>query len=171
MIMFDRATENLWQQSTGKTLAGSFHESQLSLEPFQLLTIGAVRTLYPEAAVLSEITGHSRDYGRNPYAGYETDGRFVFEPSGIDTTFEPKTIMVVFRDGEQTFTAPWLALRANEVTAYSSTDGVTYTLRTTESGELTISDSSDKVLPFYFEMWFSVAIQNPDQLTIIYPAQ
>ena len=38
MIMYDRLTENLWQQSTGKTLAGSFHPAELNIEPFQLLT-------------------------------------------------------------------------------------------------------------------------------------
>jgi hypothetical protein len=54
MIMFDRTTENLWQQSTGRTLAGSFHPAKLALEPFQLLTLGEIRNTYPDALVLSE---------------------------------------------------------------------------------------------------------------------
>lgn len=168
MIMFDRETENLWQQSTGKTLAGSFHEAQLSLEPFQLLTLGEVRKIYPDAVVLSEDTGFRRDYGRNPYAGYESDNRFVFEPSGINDTFDPKAIMVVFRDEETIFTAPWLALREAGSTSITKGDS-TYTLNVTDAGELTISDDSESTFPFYFEMWFSVAVQNPNTLTIINP--
>ena len=81
MIMFDRATENLWQQSTGKTLAGSFYPAELALVPFLLLTLGEFRNLYSVAVVLREDTAHLRDYAPNPYAGYDTDNRFVFEPS------------------------------------------------------------------------------------------
>ncbi len=168
MIMYDRATENLWQQSTGKTLAGSFHPSQLDLEAFQLLTLGEVRDAHPNAVVLSEDTGYSRNYARNPYAGYESDNRFVFEPSGIDTTFEPKTIMAVFRDDETTFAAPWLLLR--EAGSASVTTGdTTYTLTATDTGELTIIDNNGNTFPFYFEMWFSVAVQHPETLMVINP--
>jgi len=168
MIMYDRATENLWQQSTGKTLAGSFHEAELTIEPFQLLTLGEIRKTYPETRVLSEDTGYGRDYGRNPYAGYETNDRFVFEPSDLDTTFEPKSIMVVFRDDETTFAAPWLALR--EAGSASVTEaGVTYTLTVSDAGELSITDSDNQSHPFYFEMWFSVAVQHEGSLTIIHP--
>lgn len=168
MIMYDRETENLWQQSTGKTLAGSFYEAQLTTEPFQLLTLGEVRDIYPNAKVLSEDTGYGRDYTRNPYAGYESDNRFVFEPSGIDTTFEPKTIMVVFKSSDKTFATPWLALR----TAGSATvtEGVTsYELTVTDAGELSIVDSNNESYPFYFEMWFSVAVQHEGSLAVINP--
>lgn len=168
MIMFDRATENLWQQSTGKTLAGSFHEAQLALESFQLLALSEVREVYPDAVVLSENTGHRRDYARNPYAGYESDNRFVFQPSGVDATFEPKTIMAVFRDGDATFTAPWLSLR-EAVSATVTHGDRTFTLNATDNGELIISDNNGNTLPFYFEMWFSVAVQHAgdDSLTVI----
>jgi len=167
MIMYDRATENLWQQSTGETLAGSLHPAELDLEPFQLLTVGEIRKIYPNALVLSEDTGHRRDYGRNPYAGYEDDNRFVFEPSGIDNTFPPKTIMVVFKDNKSTFTAPWLALR-EAGNASISVNGKTYTLTASEAGELIITDNESIEYPFYFEMWFSVAVQHSD-ITMINP--
>jgi len=168
MIMYDRETENLWQQSTGKTLAGSFHEAELSIEPFQLLTLGEIRDTYPNARVLSEDTGHRRDYRRNPYAGYETNDRFVFEPSDIDTTFEPKTIMAVFRDNDTTFAAPWLALRAAGNATVTEGD-ISYTLTVTDTGELSIMDSNNESHPFYFEMWFSVAVQHEGSLTVINP--
>lgn len=166
MIMYDRATENLWQQSTGKTLAGSFHPAQLDLEPFQLLTLGEVRETHPNALVLSEDTGYGRNYGRNPYAGYESDNSFIFEPSDIDTTFEPKTIMVVFRDGDTTFATPWLTLREAGSTTVTES-GTRYILTVSDTGELTITDDSNESYPFYFEMWFSVAIQHEGSLTVI----
>jgi hypothetical protein len=168
MIMYDRATENLWQQSTGKTLAGSFHSAELALEPFQLLTLGEVRSQYPQAVVLSEDTGHFRDYGRNPYAGYENDDSFVFEPTTIDTSFPPKTIMAVFRSGETTFATPWLELRKTGRATVTEAS-TTYTLEVSDSGELSIVDTTGTPYPFYFEMWFSVAVQHGNALTIVRP--
>jgi len=166
MIMYDRATENLWQQSTGRVLAGSLYPAELIRVPFQLLTLGEIRKNYPNAIVLSEDTGHRRDYARNPYAGYETDDRFVFDPSNIDTTFDPKTIMIVFRDNETTFTTPWLTLR--EVKSLETDHkGTRYALNVTDEGELTITDNHGTTHPFYFEMWFSVAVQHGDGLVIL----
>ena len=166
MIMYDRATENLWQQSTGKTLAGSFYPAELTHEPFQLLSLGDVRKAYPNAQVLSEDTGHSRDYARNPYAGYESDDRFVFDPSNLDTSFPPKTIMAVFRDNGTTFATPWLTLRESGALEREH-DGVRYTLTVTDSGELTITNNSGATHPFYFEMWFSVAVQHSTDLVVL----
>lgn len=168
MIMYDRATENLWQQSTGQALAGSFYPAELTRESFQLLTLGEVRSEHQKAVVLSENTGHFRDYARNPYAGYETDDNFVFNPSNLDTSFPPKTIMAVFRANDTTFATPWLKLR--EVgSATQTSGGITYTLTVTDNGELTITDVSGTTYPFYFEMWFSVAVQHKEELQVIQP--
>ncbi len=161
MIMYDRTTESLWQQSTGNALAGSLYQAQLELAPFQLLTLGEVRRLYPNALVLSEASGYQRDYARNPYAGYENDDRFVFDPSNLDTRFEPKTIMVVFRVGERTYTAPWLALRQAGEVVVPGEEGLVLTVA--DTGELVITDAQGMSYPFYFEMWFSVAVQHEGQ--------
>ena len=166
MIMYDRETENLWQQSTGDTLAGSFYPAELTREPFQLLSLGNVRKTYPNAQVLSENTGHSRDYAQNPYAGYESDDRFVFDPSNLDASFPPKTIMTVFRDGNTTFASPWLTLR-EAGSLEREHNGIGYTLTVTDGGELTITDSSGSTHPFYFEMWFSVAVQHGTDLVVL----
>jgi cytochrome c biogenesis protein CcdA len=168
MIMYDRETENLWQQSTGRPLAGSFYPAQLTLESFQLLTLGDVRATYPQAKVLSEDTGYGRDYARNPYAGYENDDSFIFSPSNLDTSFPPKNIMAVFSDKETVFAVPWLELReAGRATVTQASTA--YTLTVTDAGELSIVDSKGSSYPFYFEMWFSTAVQHGDALKIITP--
>lgn len=166
MIMYDRATENLWQQSTGKTLAGSFHPAELSLESFQLTTMGDVRAQFPNALVLSEDTGHRRDYGRNPYAGYEESEQFIFAPSAHDSQFPSKTIMAAFRAGDTPVATPWLKLR-EAGSAAITIDGIVYTLTISDTGELTITDDAGSEYPFYFEMWFSFAIQHGDTARIV----
>jgi cytochrome c biogenesis protein CcdA len=169
MIMYDRSTENLWQQSTGKTLAGSFYPNKLDLVPFQLLSIAEVRSAYPDAIILSERTGHFRDYSRNPYSGYETDDRFVFDPSNLDTTLPPKTIMAVFTTKDDVpVAAPWLKLREAN-TADIKINDTTYNLIVTDKGELSIIDSNGGSYPFYFEMWFSFAVQHGDKAQVVTP--
>lgn len=165
MIMYDRTTESLWQQSTGAALAGSQFPGTLALEAFQLLTFAEIRATYPNALVLSEETGYARNYQRNPYAGYDENEQFIFSPSNLDTSFPPKTIMAVFRVDSVTFATPWLALRSvGQKTIVE--EGVVYTLTTTDMGELTITDDTGTVYPFYFEMWFSVAVQNSNLIII-----
>ena len=161
MIMFDRVTESLWQQSTGATLAGTHYPATLELVPFQLLTLGDIRANNPNALILSQDTGHFRDYRRNPYAGYETNDQFVFDPSNLDTTLDPKTIMAVFRADGAPVAVPWLELR--EVGEANFTQGdTTYTLVVGDNGELTITENAGTTYPFYFEMWFSFAVQHED---------
>ena len=167
MIMYDRTTENLWQQSTGETLAGSFLPAKLDIVKFQLLDMGSIRKAHPNALILSENTGFRRNYNRNPYSGYETNNGFYFAPSELNTDLPPKTIMAVFRTIDETIVAiPWLALRETGKTEHES-NGETYSLETTDAGELNITDSNGTLYPFYFEMWFSVAVQHGDELEVV----
>lgn len=167
MIMFDRETEGLWQQSTGRALAGEFVGDELRLHPFQLLTLGEVRTLHPDARVLSADTGFARDYERNPYGDYDESDSFLFSPSSLDDRYPPKLIMAAFVLDGQRVAVPWLALReAGSMEA--SVGSATATLRVS-NGELTIVDESGTTVPFYFEMWFSWAVHNGESGVVIDP--
>jgi len=164
MVMYDRKTETLWQQSTGEALAGELFEETLALQPFQLSTMGEVRAQYPRAKVLSEDTGHIRSYGRNPYSGYNENDQFIFRPSSFDERYEQKEIMAVFRVGDAVVATPWLAFAdgSNKITVVADRE-----IRIEkDNGELTITDTDGTVYPFFFEMWFSFAVQNPDGIVI-----
>ena len=160
MIMFDRESETLWQQSTGKALAGKYYPHQLTLHKFQLLTVGEIKAKHPDAKILSEDTGHSRDYSGNPYGDYDNNGSFTFRPSHLDERYGAKEIFVAFTVDGTHVAAPWLTLKGGR--SYDTdVDGKTVTLTKTGS-ELTITGPDGADIPFYFEMWFSWAIQNDD---------
>ncbi len=167
MIMYDRATENLWQQSTGDNLAGSAYPSQLETYPMQLQTLGLATVNYPEAIILSTDTGYDREYDKNPYAGYETSNRFAFEPSKVDTTIPPKSIMVVFRtSSELPVAVPWLTLL--EKRSHTQTiNGIDYIFSINDESELTIRDDDGTTYPFYFEMWFSFFVQHKENHILV----
>jgi hypothetical protein len=71
MIMYDRITESLWQQFSGEALVGDYTGYELTIIPSQLISFDQFREAYPGAEVLSRETGHRRNYGNNPYAGYD----------------------------------------------------------------------------------------------------
>jgi cytochrome c biogenesis protein CcdA len=160
MIMFDRATETLWQQSTSRALAGTHYPHELELHQFQLLTVGEIKKQYPEADIQSDDTGYARDYSRNPYAGYDQSDGFYFSPSEIDARYPPKEIFVAFTLNDTRVAAPWLAFEDGR-RYETDVDGERVALTKTD-GALVISAADGSEIPFYFEMWFSWAVQNDE---------
>jgi len=73
LIMYDRQTETWWQQATGDAIAGEQTGAQLEFYPAAMISWSEFKSQYPNGKVLSRETGYSRDYGRNPYFGYDAD--------------------------------------------------------------------------------------------------
>lgn len=71
MIMYDRKTESLWQQFTGKALVGDYAGTRLKQIHSQIISFSQFRNSYPNGKVLSRNTGYERSYGDNPYTGYD----------------------------------------------------------------------------------------------------
>ncbi len=72
LVMYDRATESLWTHYDGKAVIGVLTGIELTQYPSPLLAWGDFRSAYPTGKVLDWTkTGYDRDYGRNPYTGYD----------------------------------------------------------------------------------------------------
>ncbi|MFC5382062.1 DUF3179 domain-containing protein [Aquipuribacter nitratireducens] len=71
LLMYDRQTESLWPQAEGRAVAGVLTGTELDRLPVALLPWEQFRDAFPDALVLSRDTGALRDYGRNPYQGYD----------------------------------------------------------------------------------------------------
>ena len=95
MVMFDRQTETLWQQFTGEALVGDLLGTTLEILPAQIVSFAQAREAAPDAPVLSRETGHDRDYGRNPYAGYDDVDQRPFLFDGPDNGRLPPLARVV----------------------------------------------------------------------------
>ena len=72
LIMYDRQTHSWWQQFTGEGIVGRYAGGQLEHLPSLLVSFADFRAAYPEGRALSRDTGFARQYGRNPYVGYDT---------------------------------------------------------------------------------------------------
>lgn len=71
MVMYDDVTESFWQQFTGEAIVGDMVGSKLELIPTQIISFKQFKDAYPNGLVLSKDTGYKREYGKNPYVGYD----------------------------------------------------------------------------------------------------
>jgi len=85
LIMYDRQTESWWQQAGGDAIAGELAGRQLAFYPAAIISWAEFREAQPDGKVLSRETGYTRDYGRNPYVGYDDVNRSPFLYQGPPT--------------------------------------------------------------------------------------
>ncbi|MGH9137831.1 MAG: DUF3179 domain-containing protein [Acidimicrobiales bacterium] len=78
LVMYDRQTESLWAHFTAEGLAGVLAGQRLETYPAQIVSWASWRAAHPDGLVLSRDTGHTRDYGRIPYVGYDDVDRQPF---------------------------------------------------------------------------------------------
>jgi hypothetical protein len=104
LVMWDRQTESWWQQFTGEAIVGELTGTRLEFLATAILSWADFKENYPEGLVLSKDTGFPRDYGLNPYAGYDDVNQFPFLFDGqIDDRLLPMTrVLGVELDGQGT---------------------------------------------------------------------
>ena len=89
LVMYDRQTESWWQQFTGDAIVGAMTGRQLRLVPSRLESFARFRQRFPNGMVLVPTDPNARNYGANPYAGYDAAGQrpFLYDgtsPVGIE---------------------------------------------------------------------------------------
>lgn len=85
LIMYDRQTETWWQQATGEAIVGEQVGAQLPFVPASIIAWSDFQEAHPDGQVLSRDTGIQRDYGRNPYTGYDDINNSPFLYQGPET--------------------------------------------------------------------------------------
>jgi Protein of unknown function (DUF3179) len=109
LVMYDRQTNSYWPQALGQAVVGPLLGEELEPVPTRLLSWADWQQAHPDGLVLSSDTGHRRDYGSNPYVGYEdTEQPFLFagEP---DPRLRP-TEHVLGVSGSETIAFPYSEL-------------------------------------------------------------
>lgn len=97
LIMYDRQTESWWQQFTGEGIVGEYAGKVLKMLPARIEAYSDFAARHPFGKVLVPNDPSLRDYGRNPYHGYDSSvSPFLYRgdmPKGID----PMARVVVIR--------------------------------------------------------------------------
>jgi hypothetical protein len=82
MVMYDRQTESWWQQALGEGIVGELTGAQLTQLPAMMESWAQFRARHPDGLVMAQ-PGWPRQYGANPYAGYDSlDRPFLYDGGG-----------------------------------------------------------------------------------------
>jgi hypothetical protein len=166
LLMYDTKTESLWSQAKNEAVVGDFTGTRLTVLPLQLLTIGELKEKYPQAKILSTDTGHSRNYGGNPYSGYENNDSLYFPVSVSDNRYPTKEVMFIVPLEDVSVAIPQLKLKDKQ--AYEFKVNEKDFVITRDGGELeVIFDGKEKA--GYYEMWFSWATHHKDDGLVLDP--
>lgn len=114
--MYDRQSHSLWAQMEGRAIVGARAGARLALIPANTLSFEEWRASHPAGKVLSRDTGHSRNYGVNPYPSYDQPqlGPFLFR-GRLDARRPPKERVVGIKLGECARAYPWPVLAERRV--------------------------------------------------------
>ncbi|MFQ6044835.1 MAG: DUF3179 domain-containing protein [Gemmatimonadales bacterium] len=118
LVMYDRQTESWWQQATGAAIVGHYAGSQLESISSPVVSWRSLKETHPDAKVLSRETGHQRDYGENPYVGYDAPSGapyadFFREP--LDERLRAMDRVVALEVGETAVAYPFSSLASRRV--------------------------------------------------------
>jgi hypothetical protein len=176
--MYDRQTESWWQQFTGEALVGRHAGKELDQLPARMAAWGEFRREHPSALVLDRNTGFVREYGANPYAGYDSvDSPPIFATrNDDDARLPPKERVVYVEAGDDAFAVPFASL-AEERRIEIETDEGAVVVRwrpgvASALDEATVAGGRDvgaasvllggEEYPFSEPFWFAVAAFRPD---------
>lgn len=113
LVMYDRQTESWWQQFTGQAIVGQLTGRKLKMIPARLEAFSLFKERHPDGWVLVPTDPKFRDYGRNPYEGYDTSKiPFLFRGeyrAGIN----PMVRVVIIREGSAAAAVTLELLRRN----------------------------------------------------------
>jgi len=101
VLLYDRETQSLWSQIRTQAVAGPLKGGYLTVVPVLHTTWADWRARHRESLVLSQKTGFSREYGRDPYAGYENSAELLFPVRFRAEGFHPKErVLGIVLDGK-----------------------------------------------------------------------
>lgn len=107
LVMYDRQTESLWQQFTGRSIVGDMVTKVLTQLPSSILSFKSIYENYPKTLILSKQTGYIRDYGKNPYIGYDdiNQSPFMLRQPTDDRLFPMQRVATVsFNNNDKVYT-------------------------------------------------------------------
>lgn len=102
LVMYDRQTESLWSHFTGEAVIGHLAGERVEVLPVATVSWADWRQAHPDGLVLSRDTGFDREYGRNPYPGYDDvdSSPFLFDGEVDGRLAAMERVIGIERDGE-----------------------------------------------------------------------
>jgi hypothetical protein len=165
VLLYDRDTESLWSQILNKSVAGKRVGKTLTAIPISHTTWRDWVGKNPDTMVLSDDTGYSRDYRRDPYAGYEESRHTYFAVNNqAPDNYHPKEIVVGLGIDGVYKAYPFIELDKQGKSQFSDTlNGTSFNFDWDSANRsITISDSAGNEIAAIQGFWFAWFAFHPD---------
>ena len=98
LVMYDRQTESWWQQFLGEAIVGEMTGTRLTTIPARLESFALFKQRHPKGEVLVPNNPGMRNYGYNPYGGYDGRSRpYGLFAGDLPDYIEPMARVVAFK--------------------------------------------------------------------------
>jgi len=102
LVMYDRQTESFWPQILGKAVNESMVGTELKTLPVHWVLWKYFKASYDDAKVMTDETGHIRNYDQDPYGSYKENDTNIyyfndsvyFHTMNTDEAFSNKKIVI-----------------------------------------------------------------------------
>lgn len=93
LVMYDRKTDTYWTQIDGLAVVGELTGMKLTPVSIDTVVWRDWKQEHPDSEVLSQDTGFTRSYGRDPYGNYYEDSFLIFPVENEDDRIHAKTVI------------------------------------------------------------------------------
>lgn len=106
VLLYDRRDKALWSQLAMRAVSGPLAGVPVRTLPVRIIPFSELRREHPDSLIVSNETGHPRDYSRSPYASYFKNERLLVPVEGIGDALPRKTLGVGVAIGDESWFVP-----------------------------------------------------------------
>lgn len=163
VLLYDHQTESLWSQLLETAVSGALVGKQLRKLPSSRTAWKTWRKRHPDTLVLSTETGYSRDYSRDPYAGYYRVGTIWFPVGEVRKDLSPKERVIGIEVKNETRAYPLAQLQKKPGITADSLAGEYIHIEVSAEGEVVaVRDGRGGEVPHIYVYWFAWQAFHPN---------
>lgn len=159
LILYDRRTESIWQQITGRALAGPKRGERLQMIPVGMSLWAGWREAHPGGRVLEPPLA-AEAYAEKAYGDYAKSDRLLFPVSVQDARLHPKRVVFGLELGDRSVAVDAAWLKEKESWRHEI-DGRTVELRWSDGNGVSGRIDGDTI-PVHRLYWFAWYSFHPD---------
>lgn len=165
VLLYDRASESLWSQISGKAVTGKYKGTKLSMHVLSHTNWSYWKRQHPSSLVLSRNTGYTRNYDKDPYNGYKNSRKLYFPVNNkAPADYHPKERVLGLTTDASHKAYPFIELNKNDKSRFTDTlNGRTFVVHWNKKEQHGyITDGEDIPIPVIQAYWFAWYAFHPD---------
>jgi len=106
VLMYDRTHKGLWSQLGMQAVSGPMAGTELEMLPVRVMSFGAFKDEHPGTELVSDETGHQRNYNVSPYSRYFGSDSLMVDVKGYGGALPKKTLGLGVSAGDEAWFVP-----------------------------------------------------------------